>query len=94
MNLEQDNLEKFYGDVTVPIRVGMGKKGMIAREALDLREGAIVSLGVEVGEPIDVSIAGTLMARGEVILINNNYGIRITELTHEAPSGGHNDSTK
>jgi flagellar motor switch protein FliN/FliY len=53
---------------------------MFIKDVLDLTIGSIVELDRIAGEPVDVLVNGRIMARGEVVVIEDNFGIRITEI--------------
>ncbi len=78
--MDNQPLRKILGDVPVGIKVEIGMKRLSPRELLGLRAGSIISGGKMVGEPMDVIIAGRLAARGEVVVVNNRYGLRISEV--------------
>jgi len=77
---QEKHLRKILGDVSVPVRVGMGRSKMAVHEIAKLKEGAIISMDLTIGEPMDVTIAGKLMAKGEVVIVNDRYGIRLSEV--------------
>ena len=61
--------------------VEIGRCEMTARDVLALKVGSLVEFSKVVGEPMDVIIADRLMARGEVVVVNERYGVRISEVT-------------
>jgi len=67
-------------DVPLELTVELGRKRMFIKEVLDLTVGSIVELDRVAGEPVDVLVNGRIMARGEVVVIEDNFGIRITEI--------------
>lgn len=67
-------------DVPLEITVELGRKRMFIKEILELAAGSIVELDRVAGEPVDVLVNGRIMARGEVVVIEDNFGIRITEI--------------
>jgi len=69
-----------FGSIPVPVTVELGKAEMSLKEVLDLAEGSIVPLNRLAGEPLDLKVSGQLIAQGEVVAIDNNYGIRVTKL--------------
>lgn len=78
--------EGFYGDLSilhdVPILVEaeMGRSLKSVRDVLKIGEGSVIDFDREAGEPVDLKINGKLIARGEVVEIEGNFGVRITEL--------------
>ena len=78
---QQVQVEELMGDVRLPLRVTLGQTEMSPREILDLHAGSVITVGKVVGEPMDLFFAGRLMARGEIVIVNERYGIRISEVT-------------
>ncbi len=73
-------MKKILGDIPVQVRVGLGQTTTPVRGIMELKKGSLVRLGVTIGEPLDIIIAGRLMARGEVVIVNDRYGIRVSEI--------------
>jgi len=71
-------------DVELAVTVRFGSRRLLLREVLDLNPGAVVDLDRKVQEPVDVLLDGRLVARGEVVVMDGNYGLRVTEV---APAG-------
>ena len=67
-------------DVPLQVSVELGQSRKTIREVMDLNIGSVVTLDRVAGEPVDVVVNGKIVARGEVIVIDDNYGIRITEV--------------
>ncbi|HOQ50741.1 MAG TPA: flagellar motor switch phosphatase FliY [Candidatus Atribacteria bacterium] len=67
-------------DVNLPLVVELGRTQLSIREILDLGPGSIVELDKLAGEPADLYINDVLFARGEVVVIEENFGVRITEI--------------
>lgn len=76
---KQGNLELLF-DVTLPLVVELGRTRLSVREILDLGPGSIIELDKLAGEPVDLYVNDVLFARGEVVVIEENFGIRITEI--------------
>ena len=72
---------KFLEDVPMILRVEIGRAEMTIRNVLELKSGSVVEFTKIVGEPMDVLVGHRLMARGEVVVVNERYGIRISEVT-------------
>ena len=62
------------------VSVELGRSQISLKEVLDLSEGSIVELQRLVGEPLDLVVNGQIIAQGEVVAIDNNYGLRITNV--------------
>jgi len=71
----------FLLDIPLEITVELGRAKIQIQELLDLGPGSTVTLSKLEGEPVDVLANDKLIARGEVVLQNKKYGIRITEIT-------------
>ena len=72
-------LERLY-DVPVELAVEIGRTQMTIRETLALGPGSIVTLNRLAGEPVDLLVNGKPIARGEVVVINEEFGLRVTEV--------------
>ncbi len=78
----------------VDVTVEMGRTRMTVGETLELRHGSIVTLNRMAGEPVDLLVNGTPIARGEVVVIDEQFGLRITDVVGQAapadgePGGG------
>ncbi len=77
-------LERLH-DVPVELAVEIGRTHMTIREALALGPGSIVTLDKLAGEPVDLLVNGKPIARGEVVVIDEEFGLRVTEVL--APKG-------
>jgi flagellar motor switch protein FliN/FliY len=67
-------------DVPVELSVEIGRTDMTVGETLDLRTGSIVTLDRLAGEPVDLLVNGTPIARGEVVVVDEQFGMRVTEI--------------
>jgi len=67
-------------DVPLDVSVELGKTRKIIKEVLELQQGSIIQLDKMAGEPVDLLVNGKLIAKGEVVVIDENYGIRITTI--------------
>lgn len=75
----RDDLSILY-DVPLIVEAEMGRSTRSVRDVLKIGEGSVVELDKDAAAPVDLTINGTLIARGEVVEIEGNYGVRITEL--------------
>jgi flagellar motor switch protein FliN len=71
-------------DVDLNVRVELGRTRMYIEDVLKLREGSIVPLDKLAGDPVDVFVNGQLLARGEVLVLNDNFCVRISEVLGES----------
>ncbi len=67
-------------DIPMELSVEIGRTSTTVGETLELRVGALVELARQAGEPADLLVNGTPIARGEVVVIDERYGLRITEI--------------
>ncbi len=67
-------------DVSVTLALEVGRARMPVRDLLQLSPGAIVELDRLAGEPLDVLVNGVRIARGEVVVVNEKFGIRLTDV--------------
>ena len=72
---------KFLDDVPMIMAVEIGRTEQTIRDVLNLKKGSVIEFNKIVGEPMDVLVAERLMARGEVVVVNERYGVRISEVT-------------
>ncbi len=68
------------GEVELDLRIELGRTQMRLEEVLQLRSGSVVALDKLAGDPVDIFVNGRLIARGEVLVMNDNFCIRVTEL--------------
>ncbi len=73
--------------VPVDLTVEMGRTRMTVGETLELRQGSIITLNRMAGEPVDLLVNGTAIARGEVVVIDEQFGLRVTEVLGQSPAG-------
>jgi flagellar motor switch protein FliN/FliY len=67
-------------DISLPITIELGRTKMLIRDVLDLGPGSVIELDKMSGEPVDLFVNDKKFARGEVVVIEENFGVRITEL--------------
>ncbi|MGC2195998.1 MAG: flagellar motor switch protein FliN [Terriglobales bacterium] len=67
-------------DVELLVTMRFGGRRMLLKDILDLCTGSVVELDQQVQEPVDLLLDGKLVARGEVVVVDGNYGLRVTEL--------------
>jgi flagellar motor switch protein FliN/FliY len=92
-NLEQDanmrpgdedvNLEVIL-DIPVTISMEVGNTKINIRNLLQLNQGSVIELDRMAGEPLDIKVNGTLIAHGEVVVVNEKFGIRLTDVISPA----------
>ncbi len=67
-------------DVPVTLSLEVGRASMSVGELLNLTQGAVVELDRSAGDPLDVFVNGALVARGEIVVVNDKFGIRLTDV--------------
>ncbi len=78
--MQQENIDLIM-DVPLEVTVELGRCNKSIKEILDFSPGTIIELNKLAGEPVDVLVNGKFVAKGEVVVIEENFGIRITEIT-------------
>jgi flagellar motor switch protein FliN/FliY len=67
-------------DVELDLRIELGRTELLIEEVLQLREGSVVPLNKLAGDPVDILVNGRLVARGEVLVLNDNFCVRVAEI--------------
>lgn len=67
-------------DIPVPVSVELGHTTMIVKDILALSQGSIVELDKTAGTPVDLFVRGKLLAQGEVVVVDENFGLKITNI--------------
>ena len=75
----EDSLEMLM-DIPLQISVELGRVKMVVKDVVELGSGSIIEIDKAAGEPVDVLVNGKVVARGEVVVIEDNFGVRITEI--------------
>ncbi|MDD2557207.1 MAG: flagellar motor switch protein FliN [Desulfuromonadaceae bacterium] len=71
-------------DIPLDVSVEVGRSRMLVRDLLQMDEGYVVELGKQANEPLDVYVNSRLIARGEVVLIDDKLGLRLTDVVSPA----------
>ena len=74
-------------DVPIDLTVEIGRTRLTVGETLELRQGSILTLNRMAGEPVDLLVNGTPIARGEVVIVDEQFGLRVTEIVEGEPAG-------
>jgi flagellar motor switch protein FliN len=77
--MPEGNLELLLG-IELAATLRFGQKQMLLRDILDLNAGAVVELDRQVHEPVDLLLDGKVIARGDVVIVDGSYGLRVTEV--------------
>ena len=67
-------------DVPLAVKIRFGQRQLTLRELLELGTGALLELDRQVEEPVDLMLGERVIARGEVVIVDGNYGMRVTEV--------------
>ena len=67
-------------DVNLQVSVELGRAGLKFREVLNLTTGSVVELDRQTSEPVDILVNGSLLATGEVVVVDDHFAVRITKL--------------
>lgn len=79
------NLELLRG-VELPVTLCFGRRRMKLRDVLELNAGSVVELDRQVEDPVDLLLDDRVIARGEVVVVDGSYGLRVLEIVTGAPS--------
>jgi flagellar motor switch protein FliN/FliY len=77
--LKVQNLD-FILDIPLKVSVELGRAQVIIKDLLQLGQGSVLELDKLAGEPLEVLVNGKLVARGEVVVVNEKFGIRLTDI--------------
>ena len=67
-------------DIPLDVTVELGKVKMLVNELLQLGQGSVIELSKQVGEPLDIYVNNKLVAKGEVVILEEKFGIRVTDI--------------
>jgi len=74
----------FLLDLPLDVRVELGRTNLIINKMLQLTQGSVVELEKAAGEPVEIYVNNKLLGRGEVVVVNDRFGVRITEIISQA----------
>ncbi|MDX2192540.1 MAG: flagellar motor switch protein FliN [Gemmatimonadales bacterium] len=74
-------------DVSLPVTIEFGRTAMTVQEVLQLGTGSVIQLSRMVGEPIDIFVSDRKLAEGEVVVVGEHFGVRITRILAGADVG-------
>ncbi len=81
-------------DIPLEVTVELGRTHLLIKDILDLNAGSIIELDKVAGEPVDLFANGLLVARGEVVVIDDNFGVRVTEIITAADRSAPEETRK
>jgi flagellar motor switch protein FliN/FliY len=82
MNVDQTNLSLLL-DIPLRVTVELGRTQKVIKDILELSQGSIVELDKLAGEPVDILVNNKLIAKGEVVVIDENFGVRVTDIVSQ-----------
>lgn len=82
-SIQEANMETVL-EIPVTLSMEVGRTSISIRNLLNLNQGSVVELDRVAGEPLDVLVNGTLIAHGEVVIVNEKYAIRLTDVVSTA----------
>lgn len=75
-------------DVSLPVTIEFGRTSMTIQEVLELGTGSVVQLSRMVGEPVDIFVSDRKLAEGEVVVVGEHFGVRITRILSAGDRAG------
>lgn len=77
--LDRRNLD-FILDIPLQVTVELGRTKLLVKDVLQLNQGAVVELSKLAGEPLDIFVNSKLVARGEAVVVNEKFGVRLVDI--------------
>lgn len=77
--LKVQNLD-FILDIPLKVTVELGRTSVVVKDLLQLGQGSVLELDKLAGEPLEILVNGKLVAKGEVVVVNEKFGIRLTDI--------------
>lgn len=77
--LDKKNLD-FILDIPLQVTVELGRAKLLVKDVLQLNQGAVVELTKLAGEPLDIFVNSKLVARGEAVVVNDKFGVRLVDI--------------
>lgn len=77
--LDRKNLD-FILDIPLQVTVELGRTKLLVKDILQLNQGAVVELSKLAGEPLDIFVNSKLVARGEAVVVNEKFGVRLVDI--------------
>ena len=81
--VDSSDILKMLGDVDLHVMIELGRTEMVVEDVLKLAEGSVVELDKLAGDPVDVYVNQRLIARGEILVLNDNFCIRVSEIVDD-----------
>jgi len=82
MQADETNLGLLL-DIPLKVTVELGRTQKVIKDILELSQGSIIELDKLAGEPVDILVNNKLIAKGEVVVIDENFGVRVTDIINQ-----------
>lgn len=79
LELDKKNLD-FILDIPLQVTVELGRTKLLVKDVLQLNQGAVIELTKLAGEPLDIFVNSKLVARGEAVVVNEKFGVRLVDI--------------
>ena len=79
LELDKKNLD-FILDIPLQVTVELGRTKLLVKDVLQLNQGAVIELSKLAGEPLDIFVNSKLVARGEAVVVNEKFGVRLVDI--------------
>jgi flagellar motor switch protein FliN/FliY len=79
LELDRKNLD-FILDIPLQVTVELGRTKLLVKDILQLNQGAVIELSKLAGEPLDIFVNSKLVARGEAVVVNEKFGVRLVDI--------------
>jgi flagellar motor switch protein FliN/FliY len=79
LDLDKKNLD-FILDIPLQVTVELGRTKLLVKDVLQLNQGAVIELSKLAGEPLDIFVNSKLVARGEAVVVNEKFGVRLVDI--------------
>lgn len=79
IEVDKKNLD-FILDIPLQVTVELGRTKLLVKDVLQLNQGAVVELTKMAGEPLDIFVNSKLVARGEAVVVNDKFGVRLVDI--------------
>jgi flagellar motor switch protein FliN/FliY len=92
MKTEAGNALDLVLDMELPVSISFGRTELTLEEVLNLTTGSLIELSRSVDDPVDIVVNGRVIARGEVVEVEGNYGVRVQQITGRVDRPGSGDA--
>lgn len=82
-----DNRLQFFKDIPISLSVELGRSKITVRDFLEYNDGSVIELDKLAGDPMNIYMNGKLIARGEVVVMNDKFAVRLTDIVKSSFDG-------